>query len=269
MKSLFKDKGDILRNQLSFHNCRNDVQAVQGCRRLRRNYPFAPYQFQLVQQIFEAIRKAGATGLHLSRGERSILDAFQSAGQAVADCEVGVLVPLYRSTRLSTRFLDTAVKRTIDQAQGQCQPKAVRHRVLRVLFLIRYVDEIQGEHRQSCHPLHRPDRRRPAGPARSRSKESLIRLEKDRSSTAAATTSSSLPTKNRTSTGRSRPFDLSSGEEAEALGEIIFDDVLKGTTKHSYQTNKMTVRFQSICDGFPYGSRVDKDLTVQVFSPLR
>ena len=81
-----------------------------------KNYPFAPYQFQLVQRIFEAIRKAGATGLHLSRGERSILDAFQSAGIAVKDQEVEVLVPLYAFYPSIESFLDTAVKRTIDQA---------------------------------------------------------------------------------------------------------------------------------------------------------
>lgn len=34
-----------------------------------KNYPFAPYQFQLIQKIFEAFRKAGATGMHLARGE--------------------------------------------------------------------------------------------------------------------------------------------------------------------------------------------------------
>ncbi len=60
-----------------------------------KNYPFAPYQFQLIQRIFEAIRKAGATGMHLARGERSMLDAFQSAAKTVSINEVGVLVPLY------------------------------------------------------------------------------------------------------------------------------------------------------------------------------
>ncbi len=27
-----------------------------------KNYPFAPYQFRLLQKIFEVIRRAGATG---------------------------------------------------------------------------------------------------------------------------------------------------------------------------------------------------------------
>ncbi len=92
-----------------------------------KNYPFAPYQFQLIQKVFEAIRKAGATGLHLSRGERSILDAFQSAAKTVALNEVGVLVPLYEFYPSIESFLDTAVKKTIDQAGNEHEPGAVRH----------------------------------------------------------------------------------------------------------------------------------------------
>ena len=83
----------------------------------RKAYPFAPYQFQLVQKIFEAVRRVGATGLHLSRGERSTLDAFQSAAKEVALQEVGILVPLYRFYPSIESFLDTAIKKTIDQAQ--------------------------------------------------------------------------------------------------------------------------------------------------------
>src|SRR4029450_6674617 len=109
-----------------------------------KNYPFAPYQFQLVQKIFEAIRKAGATGLHLSRGERSILDAFQYAGKAIANQEVGVLVPLYEFYPSIERFLDTAVKRTIDQAHDNPSLEPFDVRLLQVLFLIRYVDEMKG-----------------------------------------------------------------------------------------------------------------------------
>src|SRR5690606_3479405 len=46
------------------------------------------------------------------------------------------------------------------------------------------------------------------------------------------------------------------------------DDVLKGTRKHRYQANKMDFTFNRVCAGFPYGSRVDKDLNVQAFTPL-
>jgi hypothetical protein len=60
----------------------------------------------LIQKIFESIRKAGPTGMHLARGERSMLDAFQSAAKTVSINEVGVLVPLFENVtfRLELRF---------------------------------------------------------------------------------------------------------------------------------------------------------------------
>jgi len=46
-----------------------------------------------------------------------MLDAFQTAAKAVAHQEIGVLVPLYRFYPSIDSFLDTSVKRTIDQAK--------------------------------------------------------------------------------------------------------------------------------------------------------
>ena len=95
LQAVFSEKGDILKHQLTFKDCGMTLRHFKDGEDFVKNYPFAPYQFQLVQKIFEAIRRAGATGLHLSRGERSMLDAFQSAGKQVAIKEVGILVPLY------------------------------------------------------------------------------------------------------------------------------------------------------------------------------
>ena len=232
-----------------------------------RNYPFAPYQFQLVQKVFEVIRKAGATGLHLSRGERSILDAFQSAGQALADSEVGVLVPMYRFYPSIDSFLDTAVKRTIDQAKDNASLKPFDIEILRVLFLIRYVDEMKGNIDNLvtlC--IDQIDADRLA--LKKQIEESLLRLEKQSLIGRSGDNFFFLTHEEQDINREIKTIDLSSSEEAKTLGEIVFDDVLKGTRKHRYQANKMDFTFNRVCDGFPYGSRVDKDLTVQVFSPL-
>jgi hypothetical protein len=109
-----------------------------------KNYPFAPYQFQLIQKIFESIRKAGATGLHLARGERSMLDAFQSAAKTASQKEVGILVPLYDFYPSIESFLDTVVKKTIDQAGSNPSLQPADIKLLQVLFLIRYVEEMKG-----------------------------------------------------------------------------------------------------------------------------
>src|SRR5258708_31575788 len=101
-----------------------------------KNYPFAPYQFQLIQKIFESIRKAGATGMHLARGERSMLDAFQSAAKSVSINEVGVLVPLYDFYPSIESFLDTAVKKTSDQDEMNPSLAPFYIKLLHVLFFL-------------------------------------------------------------------------------------------------------------------------------------
>jgi len=258
---------DILRNQLSFQNVGMTFKQYKDADDFCCNYPFAPYQFQLVQKIFEAIRKAGATGLHLSRGERSILDAFQSAGKSVADSEVGVLVPLYCFYPSIESFLDTAVKRTIDQAKDNASLKPFDIDVLRVLFLIRYVDEIRGNiDNLTTLCIDEIDCDRLA--LKKQIEESLLRLEKETLINRSGDNFFFLTNEERDINREIKSVDLSSGEEAKVLGEVIFDDVLKGTRKHRYQANKMDFTFNRVCDGFPYGTRNDKDLTVLVYTPM-
>ena len=84
-----------LKNQLSFVNAGMSFKTYTDAADFAACYPFAAYQFTLVQKVFESIRKAGATGLHLSQGERSTLDAFQSAAKQIGAEEIGALVPVY------------------------------------------------------------------------------------------------------------------------------------------------------------------------------
>ena len=58
--------------------------------------------------------------------------------------QVGVLVPLYGFYPSIESFLDTAVKRTIDQAGTNTSLEPFDIHLLQVLFLIRYVEEIKG-----------------------------------------------------------------------------------------------------------------------------
>ena len=53
-------------------------------------------------------------------------------------------MPLYRFYPSIESFLDTAVKKTIDQAETTPAWKPFDITLLKVLFLIRYVDEMKG-----------------------------------------------------------------------------------------------------------------------------
>jgi hypothetical protein len=267
LQQRFREKGDILKHQLTFTNCGMTFRPYRDGEDFVKNYPFAPYQFQLVQKIFEAIRKAGATGLHLSRGERSILDAFQYAGKAIANQDVGVLVPLYEFYPSIERFLDTAVKRTIDQAHDNPSLEPFDVQLLQVLFLIRYVDEMKGNVDNLvtlC--LDQIDADRLA--LRRHIEESLQRLERETLISRSGDNYFFLTNEERDISREIKTVDLDSGKEAELLGELIFEDVLRGQRKYRYMANKMDFTCNRLCDGYPVDNRVDGALVVSVLTPL-
>lgn len=268
LQEVFRQKGDILKNQLTFTNCGMTFKNVKDGEDFVQNYPFVPYQFQLVQKIFEAIRRAGATGLHLSRGERSILDAFQSAAKQVALEEVGILVPLYRFYPSIESFLDTVVKKTIDQAKDN---PSLEHpfdiHLLQVLFLIRYVEEVKGNVDNLvtlCVTEIDADRLA----LRRKIEGSLQRLEKETLINRSGDVYFFLTNEERDINREIKNVELSSGEEAKLLGELIYNDVLKEQRKHRHPENKMDFAFNRFCDLVPVGNRLDGVLQLSVITPL-
>jgi hypothetical protein len=267
LEAVFKQRGDILKSQLTFKNCGMTFRQFKDGDDFVKNYPFAPYQFQLIQKVFEAIRKAGATGMHLARGERSMLDAFQSAAKTVSIGDVGVLVPLYDFYPSIESFLDTAVKKTIDQAETNPSLEPFDIQLLQVLFLIRYVDEMKGNLDNLvtlC--LDQIDGDRLA--LRRRIEESLGRLEKETLINRSGDNYFFLTNEERDINKEIKQVDLSGGDEARLLGDLIFEDVLKGQRKHRFSTNKMDFDFNRRCDLFPVGNQKDGALLVSVITPL-
>jgi len=264
---VYKAKADILKHQLSFTNTGMTFRAFADSTHFESVYPFAPYQFQLVQKIFEAIRRVGATGLHLARGERSMLDAFQSAATQLGSQEVGALVPLYRFYASIESFLDTAVKATIDQAaDNPSLEQPFDGLVLRTLFLIRYVDEIKGNVDNIVTLfIDQIDVDRLV--LRNKVEASLQRLEGQTLVRRNGDEFFFLTDEER-EIGRSiKAIDLSSGEEVKKLGELIFDEVLGGNRKHRFEDTKKDFQFNRFCDQHPHGTKVEGDLSVSVVTP--
>jgi hypothetical protein len=267
LEGVFQQKGDILKNQLTFKNCGMTFKKINAAEEFVKNYPFVPYQFQLLQKIFEAIRKAGATGMHLARGERSMLDAFQSAAKTVSINEVGILVPLHEFYPSIESFLDTSVKKTIDQAETNTSLEPFDIQLLQVLFLIRYVDEMKGNVDNLvtlC--LEEIDADRLA--LRRKIEESLARLEKETLISRSGESYFFLTNEERDINKEIKAVELSGGEEAKLLGEIVFKDVLNDIPKHRFSANKMDFAFNRRCDNYPIGNQKDGALLVSVITPL-
>ncbi len=267
LEAEYARQGDILKNQLSFKDVGTTFPQFRDADDFVRQYPFAPYQFKLLQKIFESIRKAGATGLHLAQGERSLLDAFQHAGQSVSNMEVGVLVPLYRFYPSIESFLDTAVKRTIDHARDNASLEDFDTRLLEALFLIRYVDEVKGNVDNLvtlC--LDQIDTDRLA--LRKTIEARLQRLERETLVNRSGDTYFFLTSEERDINREIKNVDLSSAEEARLLGDLVFDDVLKDQRKHRFSANKKDFSFNRICDAHPVGNRAEGGLIVSIVTPL-
>ncbi|MDB6134351.1 MAG: hypothetical protein JWM59_2594 [Verrucomicrobiales bacterium] len=267
LEKLHAEKGDVIRNQLTFGHTGMSMKSYRDSADFAATYPFIPYQFQLVQKIFEAIRKAGATGMHLARGERSLLDAFQSATVQIKDCPPGVLVPLYRFYPSIENFLDTAVKRTIDQASTNQALEPFDIHMLKVLFLIRYVDEVKGNVENLvalCMDEIDTDRLT----LRRRIESSLLRLEGQTLVNRNGDNFSFLTNEERDLSREIKNQELDPGAEARLMGELIFDEVLKEQRKHRYSVNGKDFPLIRVCDRHPHGSRAENALTVQFITPL-
>ena len=267
LADVYRTKADILKNQLSFSNVGMTFKPYADELDFVSVYPFAPYQFQLVQKVFEAIRRHGVTGLHLARGERSMLDAFQSAAVQLAGAAIGVLVPLHRFYPSIESFLEGIVKSTIDNAAKNDKLEPIDVLVLKTLFLIRYVDEIRGNVDNLVTLfVDRIDADRLA--LRHQIEASLQRLEKETLVGRSGEDFFFLTNEERDISKEIKNVDLSSAEEAKLLGELIFEDVLKGLRKHRFPDNNKDFGLTRLCDLHPHGTRTDGDLVVSVVTPL-
>ena len=267
LKTLFAEKGDTIRNQLTFGQTGMTMRSYKDAEDFAATYPFIPYQFQLVQKIFEASRKVGATGMHLARGERSLLDAFQSASIQIQDCPPGVLVPLYRFYPSIENFLDTSVKLTIETAAQNASLEPFDISILQVLFLIRYVDEVKGSvDNLVALCLDEIDADRLA--LRRRIEASLLRLEGQTLISRNGDDFAFLTNEERDLSREIKGTELDPGAEAKFLGTLIFDHVLKEQRKHRYSVNGKDFTFNRTCDKHPHGNRVENAVGVHVVTPL-
>ena len=130
----------------SFTDSILDIKGYSGPGEFAANFPFVPYQFIIMQKVFAEIRKHGNSGKHLSGGERSMLSGFQEATQKIQEKNEYALVPFFRFYDTVHTFLDGSIRRVIERCQRAADNgdgiEALDVDVLKLLYLIRYIDDI-------------------------------------------------------------------------------------------------------------------------------
>jgi len=135
----------ILKNLLTFTTDTSEMKIYKNTEEFVSFYPFIPYQFHLLQQVFNGIRTRGASGKHLSEGERSLLSAFQESGIQTMDQEIGYLVPFNTFYQTIESFLEPTVVRAIAKASANERLNDFDVEVLKTLFLVKYANEVRAK----------------------------------------------------------------------------------------------------------------------------
>ena len=268
LTDIFAEKGDILRNQLTFDKTTTaDLKGYTDSLSFVDNYPFVPYHYNLVQKVFESIRVKGASGKNLAMGERSLLDAFQSAAKQMKDNELDVLVPFHSFYAPIESFLEPAIKRTIDQA---CESESLTkfdQNILKTLFLIRYVDVVKSTlDNLVTLSIDRIDADKIK--LRKQIEDSLNRLEKQLLIARNNDVFIFLTNEEKEIENEIRQTDFEMSEVSNKLSTIVFNDILKNNRTYRYPINKQDFMVSRFCNGHPKDGTTLEDLVIKVVSPL-
>ena len=267
LRDRFAQKGDIINNQLAFVGDVANLRGYKDAAEFVACYPFAPYQFYLLQKVFESIRKVGATGKHLSKGERSLLDAFQSAAKANADKDSLALVPLYDFYSSIESFIDTSAKRSIDEAPGNPALQHFDIQLLKAMFLIRYNADILKPTVDNLATLCVDQIDADKLALKRRIQESLARLEQQRLVSRNGDLWFFLTNEERDVAREIANVDVSAPEKSRLLCEMLFDDLLGGLTKVRHRDTKADYEVNRLLDGMPW-KNASHELTLEILSPL-
>ena len=150
LRLLYEQKATIIKNLIVFNDTA-EKKLYANETDFAEIYPFVPYQFNLLSSVLTSIRTHGASGKHLSGGERSMLALFKESAVNIMNEEMGVIVPFHRFYDALENFLDHShsgvIIRAYDNSYINPEKKdkdVFAINVLKTLFMIKYVLEIEA-----------------------------------------------------------------------------------------------------------------------------
>jgi hypothetical protein len=271
---LYDDKETIIKNLISFndgiekklYSDRDNFAAV---------YPFIPYQFNLLADVLTSIRTHGASGKHLSEGERSMLAVFKESAVRVMNDAPGTLVPFHMFYDALEQFLDHSHSGVISKALDNelLNPEHAEDcfdvDVLKTLFMIKYVKEIKANVQQiTSLMVSNVDNDRLT--LQGRVEESLKRLirqtlvQKNGDIYVFLTDEEQEVNREIERQGQS----IEHGEIIAKVSELIFDGMYD-EKKYRYPAynGRYQFAFNQVVDNRPYKSNQNNDLTLKILTP--
>lgn len=272
LSMLYDEKATVIKNLIEFKDG-IDKKLYKDRENFSAVYPFVPYQFDLLGSVLTSIRTYGASGKHLSDGARSMLALFKESAVKLCDKEPGVLVPFYMFYQPLEAFIDHSHKDVIlkamenDYLNPNHEKECFDVDVLKTLFMIKYVKEIQATSEQiaSLMVSHIDEDRLSL---QQRVDESLKRLIRQTLVQKNGDTYVFLTNEEQEI---NRAIDQQPAEADEVRGkisEMIFDGIYD---EKKYRFPKMNGRysfgFNQIVDGKPYKANQNYPLSLRIITP--
>ena len=244
LKALYEQKESIIKNLLTFNNAA-EMKLYKNSEDFAEVYPFIPYQFNLLQATFNGIREHGASGKSLSKGERSLLGAYQQVAIQYMNKDTNILIPFSAFYSTIETFLDSSIRSVIIHAEKNDNLDEFDVEVLKLLFLIKYVKEIKSNiENLSTLLVDNIDAQKKE--IKDKVQNSLNKLIRETLVQKNGDEYIFLTNDEQDVNKEIKNMQIDAGEITQKVGEIIFDDIY-GENKFTY-SRKYIFAFNKIID---------------------
>jgi len=270
LRLVYNDKAAIIKNLVTFSQDTPEKRLYDSADDFAEVYPFIPYQFNLLQAVFNGIRTHGASGKHLSEGERSLLNAFQEAAMQFASFDDGILIPFDAFYRTVETFLDHNIRKVILDAEdsaargGALQDYDVE--VLKVLFMVKYIKNVLPANLENITTVMLQNIDQDKIEAKKKVDASLRRLEEQKLIIKNGDTFEFLTNEEQDINREIREIRIDQSEIIDKAGGEIFS-VLFGVNKKFRYNERHDFGFNTTIDDRPLGAQKE-EIGLRVITPV-
>jgi hypothetical protein len=264
VSDLYHKESNNFGTLFSFTDGTRDYKNYKDREEFIQSYPFVPYQFELFQSAIENLSRHNAfEGKHSSVGERSMLGVFQQVAMQISGYEIGQLA----SFDLMFEGIQTALKAQTQKAVLAAERQLGNEfalKVLKALFLVKYVKEFKPSLRNICVlMLHGFNQELPQ--LRKTVEEALNYLEQQTYIKRNGEFYEYLTDEEKDIEKEIKNTEVESTEVASELEKIIFDYVIK----------QRKIRYDTNGPDYPYSRKLDDrlhgreyELAIHVVTPF-
>lgn len=261
---IYHDTCNNFKTLLDFGDGTQTYKNFQGKDHFIHCYPFIPYQFTLFQAAIQALSSHNAfEGKHTSVGERSMLGVFQQVAVQISDHQLGQLATF----DLMFEGIRTALKSQIQTSirvaeQNLNNPYAIK--ILKALFLVKYVREFKATIRNLCVLMLESFDQDIAGLKKS-IEVALNLLEQQSYIQRNGEQYEFLTEEEKDVEQEIKITEVESSDVADELAKVIFDAIIKNR-KIRYDENGQDYTFTRKLDDRLHGR--EYELTIHLVSPF-